>query len=228
MGALTLNTVMSEATASIGNRSDMPQSRASLYANLAYQYIWNTIDHQYSEAIAVSSTTSGENRITLPSDYEHTFNLSNISESPPQPIYKWNWNDVDSSMTWLGPPTNYVEYGGWVELWPSPDSAYSLQLRYKVRPSILTLGTSVGSLSTRLDYLWILTTGKMCADALKDWETSAQMAQKAAAEAATIPSDYALRQRARQGMRISMTEMQQESSESATARLASMITTIVF
>lgn len=228
MGGTALSTIMSEATSMIGNRSDLAQSSASLYANLAYQHIWNTLDHQYGEAIAISSTTSGGNRITYPSDFQEVVNMSNLSMAPPGPMYKINWNDIDSAATSQGAPTNYVEYGGWIELWPSPDSSYSIQLRYKTRPSIQTLGTSVGSLSTRHDYLWILKTAELCADRLKDWDTGATMRAKYTAEVNMIPTDTAMRQRSRQGMRISMTELQQESAESQMARIASMITEIVF
>src|SRR5882672_4767536 len=109
MGLFTLGTILSECTAMLGNRADITQSRASLYANKAHQFIWDTApSHDRSEALAVSSTTSGGNRVTLPTDFQEIINVSNLSASPPYPLIQWNSNDVDSAYTYLGRPTQFV------------------------------------------------------------------------------------------------------------------------
>src|SRR5437867_6782 len=155
MGSYTLGTIISEATSFLGNRLDITTSRASLYANAAYRYIWATENHEKKEGLAVSSTTSGENKIHLPADFESLINLSNLSSTPHTPLIQWNVDDIDSSHTYLGVPRNYVRYNDYLELWPSPDSSYSIQLRYLTQPSTLTALTATASLSTRHDMAWL-------------------------------------------------------------------------
>src|SRR5947207_3082814 len=116
MGFFTLAGVMSEATAHLGNRIDISLSRASLYANQAHTFIWNTAPvHDRSEGIAISSTTSGENKITLPPDLQELTTVSNLSNVPPYPLIQWQVADIDSNHTYLGAPTNYVRYNEWLE-----------------------------------------------------------------------------------------------------------------
>src|SRR5438876_201624 len=111
MGLFTLGGLVSEATALLGNRLDVSLSRASLYANQAHVFIWNTAPtHDRSEGIAISSTTSGENKITLPPDLQELTTISNISSVPPYPLLQWQPADIDSNHTYLGVPTNYVRY----------------------------------------------------------------------------------------------------------------------
>lgn len=203
MGLFSLGVLMSEATSSLGGRLDITQSRASLYANQALQWLWNSVEHDLSEAIAVSSTTSGENKITLPTDFQELVNLSNLSSVPPYPLSKWNADDIDSSYTYVSRPTQYVLFNNWIELWPSPDSSYSIQMRYKTRPSVLTATVAVPSFSTKYDMAWLYKTCEYLADATRDYESAVVMRQKCLSELASVPSDLALRQRAREGMRLS-------------------------
>ena len=203
MGSFTLSTIISETTAMLGNRADITASRVSLYANRALEFIWNAVEHDKAEAIAVSSTTSGENRITLPTDIQELTAISNQSAVPPQLLLPWNVNDIDSSYTYTGTPTNYVLFSDYMELWPTPNSAFSIQLRYKARPATLSSTTGVSSLATKYDMAHLYKTAELCADSLKDWESASVMRSRFLSEVASIPSDLAMRQRAKEGMRIS-------------------------
>jgi len=195
----TLATCMSNATNVIGERYEIPLSRCSHWANVAALDVQQAIDPQQMEAIAVSSTTSGENKITLPTDFYSVVNVSNLSESPPYVLGKWNVSDVDSQLTDRDRPTKYVMYSTWMELWPSPDSSYSIQLRYQARPSVMTTTTAVPSFDTRFGAAWMYRTAEYLADSVKDFETAAIYRQKYLGALATIPSDMALRQRDRNG-----------------------------
>lgn len=204
MGSMTLGTVMSEATAMLGNRTDVAQSRVSFYANQAAAFIWRVENHDLAEQIAVSSTTSGENKITLPSDYEQLINISNLSQTPPQLLKPWNTDDVDSDWTYLGEPTNYVLYSNHIQFWPSPDSSYSLQIRYRSKYATVAATGNTFSIGTRYDMAHLYLTASYVADSVYDRENAAVMYQKYSSCMVTMPSDLAMRQRAREGMRISM------------------------
>jgi len=205
MGLFTLGTIISESTALLGNNLQISQSRASLYANKAHLFIWDTAQlHDQSEALAVSSTTSGGNRITLPTDFQEIVTISNISNTPPYPLQQWQIDDIDSSYTYQGRPTNFVRYNTWLELWPSPDSSYSLQIRYRNRPSTLTSLTASASFSTRYEMAWLYKTTEYLADSVRDYEAASLMRSKFLGEMMTQPSDLGLRQRTREGMRVSI------------------------
>lgn len=198
----TLGACISEATSIIGNRADIAASRASFYANQAAIDIQIATEPLDLEGLATSSTTSGENRIALPTDFYSIIDLYNTSITPPQPITKWNTYDIDSAQTATGVPVNYLSFSSYLQLWPSPDSSYSLQLRYQVRPSVMTSLTAIPSFDTRFGMCWLYRTAEFLADSVKDYETALVMRQKFLSTLATIPSDLALRQRDRNGQNI--------------------------
>ena len=64
------------ATNFAGGRLDWALSEVSLYANAAYAEVATRINpHRTKEALAVSSTTSGGNRIALPADYDYAMTV---------------------------------------------------------------------------------------------------------------------------------------------------------
>lgn len=204
MGSMTLGTVMSEATSMIGARSDISMSRCSFYANQAAAFIWRVEHQDLSEAIAVSSTTSGENKITLPSDFEQLISVSNLSTNPPTLLSAANTDDIDSNWTYRGEPQQYALYSNHIQWWPTPDSAYSLQLRYRSKYATVTATGGTFSIGTRYDMAHIYLTASYIADSVYDRENAALLQAKFVGQMATMPSDLAMRQRAREGMRISM------------------------
>lgn len=202
MAMWTLGQVMSSATAFLGNRADIPVSTVSLFANQAALDINFAVEPQDVEGFAVSSTTSGENKITLPTDFYSAIALSNQSVSPPYMLRKLNASDIDSAMTTVSRPDYYVLYDSWMELWPSPDSAYSLQLRYQARPSVMTSLTAMPSFDTRFGIAWMYKTTSYLARSVKDYETAQAMDASYLQVMATIPTDLALRQRDRNGQNV--------------------------
>jgi len=161
MPSWTLAEITSQATARIGRRADMPLSTVSFWANQAYQEVAEVSPHALQERLAVSSTSSGENRFQLPSDYKEILSLSyltNIASSARTlrriSLARADIQDPDA----LGVPNSYVQYNDFLELWPSPNSAYSMQLRYRQWvPDMVSLA-SVPSLSTPYRYAILLKT----------------------------------------------------------------------
>lgn len=152
MPAWTLGDLMSRATTRIGRRDDITLSDASYWVNAAYQEVAQAAPHALLETITVSSTTSGENRIELPADCMEIINLSWLTQlgaSSTRTLRRTSVNRVDQAgFTPVGKPAEYALYNNWIELWPSPDSAYSLQLRYHAYPSDMTATTAVPSMAT--------------------------------------------------------------------------------
>ena len=159
MPQYTLAEIMSSATAAIGRRADIALSDASRIANDAYFEVYYATRPEEGEKIAVSSTTSGGNRIELPSDFWEPISASII--------YRNSWSTSSSVMSSYNTlnllsvgyldgnnsepgaqPTGVAFYNSWLELYPSPNSAYSFQLRYRGHPSDLTATTAIPSVST--------------------------------------------------------------------------------
>lgn len=201
--AWTLGDYLSRVTAALGNRSDLAASTVSFWVNEAERVVWDLLPHDAKEALAVSSTTSGENTITLPTDFQALLNLSNTSAAGYDLLEAASYDDIDSAGTGIGTPTKYVRYATWLELWPSPDSAYSLQLRYEKARSDMTLTTSRPSVGTRYQYAVYLKARELLATEVQDYQHAALSHNAFVEYLSAMPDDRALRQRSREGMRAS-------------------------
>lgn len=151
----SLRDLMSEATtyAKLGSDEVQP-SRVSFYVNLAQRDIANRIQQVEFERLAVSSTSSGDDKLFLPTDCERVLNLSFDTGNPAvggRGLRQMNlWElDAKSEGTFTGVPFGYLSYATWLELYPSPNSQYSLLLRYVARLSDMTNLVSVPSVETR-------------------------------------------------------------------------------
>ncbi len=159
MPAYTLGEIMSFATSDMGRRADIAQSDASRLANEAYFEVFYACDPQEGEKIAVSSTTTGENKIELPTDfnipitatliYQPSWSTASSAHSSYITLHKVSIEEVDSKNPQpSGVPKEIAFFNSWAELYPSPNSSYSFQVRYRAHPEDLISTSSVPSLST--------------------------------------------------------------------------------
>lgn len=148
----TLRDIMSEAT-TVAKMSgtDIQPSRVSFYANQAQRDVANRIQQVEYERLATSSTSSGDDKMFLPTDCERVLNLSFDTWSGNLNIPQRNLQDIDAQSwgTQTGTPEFYVSYATWLELYPSPNSAYSLLMRYVARLSDMTSLDAIPSVDTR-------------------------------------------------------------------------------
>jgi hypothetical protein len=205
MPQYTLGEILSSATAAIGRRDDISLSDASRLANDAYFEVVYAVSDMEFEKIAVSSTTSGENKIELPSDFHEPISASIV--------YRPSWStssSVNSSHLTLkivgmeamdgrnpepgGVPEDLAFYNSWIELYPSPNSGYSFQLRYRAHPEDIVSLTSVPSLSTPWRKAVELKTREYLADFVDDEAASMKAAMQYQAYVATLKTAQARRQ----------------------------------
>lgn len=150
----TLRDICSEATTVAGYGPELTLSRASFYANLAQRDVANRLPAVEFERLATSSMSSGDDKMFLPADCERVINLSfntgasgtggrSIRQAAPWEL------DAQSRGTQTGTPDMYLSYATWLEFYPSPNSNYSLLLRYVARVSDITNLASVPSVDTR-------------------------------------------------------------------------------
>jgi hypothetical protein len=208
---LTLGDVMSKGTQMAGGRLDWAASEASFWANLGLQEVAQFAGHMPKEAIAVSSTTSGENRYALPADHDYPIALtlyqgSNSTATLSRSTWAWtleardaNWGDA-RDLPDDGVPTNYVLYSSWLELYPSPNSAWSMQLRYMTKQPTLIASTDTPTLDDRWHPAWLFKTVELLEASRNNVEGEAIARNRYLNYITTVPSDRQLKQRDRNSM----------------------------
>lgn len=212
---LNLGQLCSMATRMSGNRDDWQLSEASFWANQAYSTIYNRMGHTPLEAVAVSSTTSGENRYAVPTDYSYgialtlfqgsnstaTTGTSNSTTVIRLRQQDAGWMDAQT-LSPPGVPEAYEQYATWFQLWPSPNSAYSMQLRYAVKPQILVQSTDTISLDERWEAAVLYKTVELLEASRSNVEGEAIARNRYLNYVVTIPVDPAYKQRDRSSMNL--------------------------
>lgn len=204
MPAWNLGELISGVTTALGNRTDLAASQVSFWVNVAYGDCWDMLPHEAQEAIAVSSTTAAENRISLPTDFQELVVLSNMSRNN-ELLDQVNQDQAASYSATSGVPTNFALYSTWLELVPTPDSAYSLEMRYRKQRSDLTALTSVPSIATRLRPAIMYRAAELVAQNVTlDDVRQQQFAVSYVRALRELPDDRALRQRNEHAMGCSL------------------------
>lgn len=154
MALMTLATIISHATR-LAQDARIPMSQASEYANIAISIVGQAdgIQHAPKETVGFASTTTSDNRLGFPTDYDYTLGLklgvpTSWSTATSRDT-SWvgldkqpaTWNDPYQSGS-SGEPRFYNEFATWFELMPSPDSRYSVEIRYMRKTSELTNSTA--------------------------------------------------------------------------------------
>lgn len=203
---LSLGNVLSYATTFAGGGIDWLASEVSFYANLAAQEIATQVWHQPLEALAYSSTTSGENRVSLPTDFDSAIALSNLSTDGVTGgrllrMETGDWIDSQSTVD-NAEPEVFALYSTWMELYPTPDSAYSLQLRYVARQPTLVESTSTPAFDQRWHPAWLHKTTELLCASRGNPEGEAVARNRYQSTMGSIKDDRTLRQQVRTGMRV--------------------------
>lgn len=202
---LDLAKICSLATRLVKGRTDLALSEVSDLANIAYQDVCVAAHYDGRESLAISSTTSGENRVALPTDFGYAIALSNLSvRGPGASLAQRPASDFDSLSTIVGLPTKFAPYASWLELHPSPDSAYSLELRYYTTVPTMVASTATPVIDSRFHMAIVYKTAVLVAQARDELEAEAFNQARYLSAMGSIPSDVALRQRAKAGMHVSL------------------------
>lgn len=137
---------MSQATWRAGRRDDLTASQVSFLANEAYLEVASVYPRALSEQTAHLSVSSGERSVALPASCDEVLHLSWLGSNDSLALIEID--EVDSRDTGAGTPRAFAFYGAGLELWPTPASDATLQLRYRAQPTELSQLTHVPSLAT--------------------------------------------------------------------------------
>lgn len=207
---------MSRGTTLAGGRNDWQPSEASFWANLALEQVSEMAGahHKPREAVAISSTTSGGNRIALPTDFgfpiavtvyagsNSTATTSRTTNEYPLIPKDSTWADAQPDQFSGNIPENYVWYGTWLELYPSPNSAYSLQMRYGALQPTLIDSSDTPDLNARWHQPWLYKTNELLCASRGDVNGEALGRNRFQNAVSLIETDKALSQHDRRGMHL--------------------------
>lgn len=159
MPAYTLGELMSFATTNCGRRSDIAASTVSRLVNEAYQEVWYAAEPALSEKKAYSSTTTGDATVDLPTDFNAPLQVTLI--------WQPSWSTLSSAYSShrtlkltsaadmagknsqpSGVPVEVSFFSTVLQLWPSPNSAYSVELLYRSTLTDMSLTTDVPSMES--------------------------------------------------------------------------------
>ena len=177
MPILTLAQIASHATR-LASDPAAPFSVVSEYANIAYAVVSQAagVKHAPKEQIAFASTTTSDERLSFPSDYDYALGLKlgvpNSWSTATSRTTSWEplakeaapWGDPYQSQT-SGEPRTYAEFATWFELRPSPLSVYSVELRYMRKITELTASTATPILDEQWHWALALKTAELLAAA---------------------------------------------------------------
>jgi hypothetical protein len=211
---LNLGEVCSLATTLSGGRADWTLSEASRWANFGLEQVAVAAGahHKPREGLAISSTTSGGNRIALPTDFDYpiaftlyqgsssTATTSRTTNEVPLAQRDAAYLDAQSGQFLGGIPEYYAWYSTWLELFPSPNSAYSLQLRYGARQPTLIASTETPDIDAKWHQAWLYKTAELLAASRNDVENETLGRARYLAYVNTIETDKALSQHDRRSM----------------------------
>jgi len=203
---LSLQDVISRATTLAGGRLDWGTSEVSFWAKLAAQQVANQVWHQPLESLAYSSTTSGENRISLPSDFDGPIALSNLSTQGVNGgrqlrMETGEWITSQATVD-VAEPEVYALYSTGLELWPAPDSAYSLELRYRAKQPTLVASTATPAFDERWHQGWLYKTAELLEASRGNPDGEAMNRNRYVTFMGSIKDDRTLRQQAVNGVRL--------------------------
>lgn len=104
----------------------------------------------FLDATTTLTTVAGTKTITPPADF-----AMEIAEQPlyyipssgePQEVYKDSEEYLKKNLYTPGPPQGWIWRGSLIELYPTPDAAYTLELAYSKKDDVL---------STDMENLWL-------------------------------------------------------------------------
>jgi hypothetical protein len=203
MPQYTLGELMSMATTECGRRADIPPSEVSSRVNRAYFDVANALEPSLQERFGVSSTTSGENRIDLPTDFAEPISVSLIwswstsssAVSSTRTLARVSASHIDANGVYpVGEPYGYCFFANWMELIPSPDSAYSVNFRYRSMVTDMLATGDIPSVSTPAREAILLKAKEFIWEYLGDRNASAMAEQKYLGYMARLKTDEYRRQ----------------------------------
>ena len=142
MPIFNLQTLMSQATAMVGQRLDLTPSQVSFWANTAQLEVATRAPHMFMLANSYFSTVASQSSASLPTDFLAPVSLTNLGSGDSwgnHTLREVAQREIDNASegTANKQPNRYAVSPPSLLLYPPADGAYSMQFRYYKTPSDL-------------------------------------------------------------------------------------------
>lgn len=146
---LSVNQLINELRATCGvDEDDLPMTDAELLLNRSWWDLTNKVDFRETEMSATFNTVAGAERYEIGPPFEAIHSISVYDST----VDKWQLIDVFDTRVYdsnlkantleRGLPTNYYRENKAIVMWPTPDAAYEIKIRYKITLADLAAGGS--------------------------------------------------------------------------------------
>lgn len=201
MPSLTLGTLMSEATAALGARTELTASTVSLYANIAQLEVAAMLPHTELLATQTLVLAAGSNATVLPADLGEIVDVSRpnsfdsfgnrlLTQVPLAQI------DNASEGTATGVSNRFATSANSILFYPTSTSVDTFTLRYVKVPSDMTNLTDLPSLHTRYHPAILFKLQEDLADRVLDTQRAAYFRNKVISVLGTVPQPSEAKTRA--------------------------------
>jgi len=147
-------------------------SRINAYINNGYFNMVRRVSYYVDEATQDYSTVSGTSMYSLPADFAKVRSLRRTDIG--RELQSVFLRDIDRSIITSGTPYAYALDGANMHLYPTPDQAYPLELRYWKLPAALSADTDVPTIPADYHNLLIYSAVAEGYRAEDDHQTAAQ------------------------------------------------------
>lgn len=194
---LTLAQIMSLVTTQVAGRTDYSLSELSLYANIALDELCARVEMASLQSTVVRSTESGTSSVTIPDNCHYVTALSNLSLATPESgrtLTPSNYAEIDSQTTGTGVPKLWATYRDQVLLWPSADSAYSMQIRFQEKVPTMVASSATPGIDPKYHMAVAYRAAAITAQMREDLENEAICQARYLSFVGSVPSDRAMQQ----------------------------------
>lgn len=175
---MNVDQMLAELTWRIGNRTDI-SARTLVWLNDAYfelllspRFTYFETDRSFGFSTLPQERTY--NIVTMIPDLWFILDLRN--ETMQQKIDRFHWSEFDRKWRVFSIPVRYARFGPQIEFDPTPDKAYDITVRYRLRPPELVSGGN-HLLPREWDEVIITMAVQKGWEALEQWEKATAQKQ---------------------------------------------------
>ncbi len=200
MPIFNLQTLMSQATAMVGQRLDLTPSQVSFWANVAQNEVASRAPHMFMLSTSSFSIGVGSSATSIPSDFLAPVDCTNVGSGDSwgnHTLREVATREVDNASEGTGNarPNRYAIAPPSLLFYPPSDSTYQVQFRYYKTPSDLVSLTDTLSVGTVLRPAVIWKLAEYLFAVTLDQEREAFARNRYLSYMQSTPSDEALRYR---------------------------------
>jgi len=190
---LTLQTILSQATTVLGNRTELTPSQVSLQANMAQEEIAAMLPHTELHKSATLVLAAGSSATVIPADFAEVVTVFRVNSFDsfgyrlltPVPLRQI---DNASEGTQTGVANRYAISANSILFYPTSTSQDTFTMRYVSVPSDMTNLTDRPSLHTRYHSAVMLKTMEYLSDLVVDNQRAAYFRNRFVSLMGTIPT----------------------------------------